>query len=253
VDTTIISGGLRLAAHLSRPATPVTEPPPGLVLCHGFPSDPGGAAALAQTYPELADHLAADGGWVVLTFNFRGAGESEGDFSLGDWLDDLRAAVDHLLDTESVSGVWLAGSSTGGALAICEAAEDERVRGVACLAAPATFSGWADDPQGLLAHSRDVGVITDPDHPRDPERWTRELVEIEPISVVAKIPPRPLLIVHGSDDETVPLEAGRLLVEAAGGGAELRVVSQAGHRLRHDPRVVAILLGWLEQMAAEGP
>ena len=68
--------------------------------------------------------------------------------------------------------------------------------------------------------------------------------------MVAKIAPRPLLIVHGSDDETVPLDAARSLVDAAGEGAELRVVAQAGHRLRHDPRVVAILLGWLEQMAS---
>jgi len=251
VEITIPSGGLRLAAHVSRPPEPAGDPPPGLVLCHGFPTDPSGGAALAQTYPELADHLAAESGWVVLTFNFRGAGSSEGDFSLGDWLDDLRAAIDHMLSVESVSGVWLAGSSTGGALAICEAAEDERVRGVACLAAPATFAGWADDPKGLLAHARGVGVISDPAHPRDLQRWTRELTEIEPLSVVGKIPPRPLLIVHGSDDETVPLAAARALVEAAGEGAELRVVTQAGHRLRHDPRVVAILLGWLEQMVAE--
>jgi len=250
VDTTITSGRLRLAAHVSRPSKPAGDPPPGLVLCHGFPTDPGGAAALAQTYPELADHLAADSGWVVLTFNFRGAGTSEGDFSLGAWLDDLRAAVDHLISSESVSGVWLAGSSTGGALAICEAAEDERVRGVACLAAPATFADWAEEPETLLAHARAVGVISDPAHPRDLLGWTRELIEIEPLAVVAKIGPRPLLIVHGSDDETVPLDAARLLVDAAGEGAELRVVTSAGHRLRHDPRVVAILLGWLEQMAA---
>jgi putative redox protein len=68
---------------------------------------------------------------------------------------------------------------------------------------------------------------------------------------VAKIPPRPLLIVHGHDDEVVPLDAARALAEAAGDSADLRVVPGAGHRLRHDPRVVAILLGWLERMATQ--
>ncbi|HEX2274099.1 MAG TPA: alpha/beta fold hydrolase [Acidimicrobiales bacterium] len=250
MESTIGSGELPLAGNLSRPAQPVTDPPPALVLCHGFPAGPGGAATSGQTYPELADYLAAETGWVVLTFNFRGTGESPGDFSLGGWLDDLRAAIDHLLATERVSGVWVAGSSTGGALAICEAAEDERVRGVATLAAPATFSGWAEDPEGFLAHARAIGVVSDPDHPRDPGAWARELTEIRPISVVAKIPPRPLLLVHGSEDETVPLDDARALAEAAGETAELRVVNQAGHRLRHDPRAVAVLMGWLEQQAS---
>ena len=38
----------------------------------------------------------------------------------------------------------------------------------------------------------------------------------------------------------------RLLAEAHG-AAELRIVAGAGHRLRHDPRAVAILLGWLDR------
>ena len=41
--------------------------------------------------------------------------------------------------TERVSGVWLAGFGTSGALAICEAATDPTVQGVAALGAPADF------------------------------------------------------------------------------------------------------------------
>src|SRR5687767_10813390 len=102
------SGGLKLVAHLSRPAEGAVAPGrPGLVLCHGFPNGPKSAAASGLTYPELADRLAEDVGWTVLTFNFRGTGESEGDFSLGGWLADLRAAVDHLLSVGRIGGVWL--------------------------------------------------------------------------------------------------------------------------------------------------
>lgn len=248
-----MSGGLRLAGHLAQPATPARVPPPGLVLCHGFPAGPGGAATSASTYPEFADHLAAEAGWTVLAFNFRGTGASEGQFSLGGWLDDLRAAIDHLLATADVSGVWVAGSSAGGALAICESAEDDRVQGVATLAAPATFSTWAADPDAFLAHAREMGVISDPDHPPDRAAWQRELSEIRALSVVAKLAPRPLLIVHGTDDETVPLDDARALADAAGDGVELRVVDQGGHRLRHDPRAVAVLLGWLESQVPPAP
>ena len=244
----IEASGLRLSCALSRPES--TGPSrPGLVLCHGFPAGPGGAATSAQTYPELADRLAADTGWTVLTFNFRGTGASDGDFSLGGWLDDLRAAIDHLVVVEGVSGVWLAGASTGGALAICSAAEDERVRGVATLAAPADFAGWAADPAGFLAHARQVGVVRDPAFPPDFDSWARELAEIRPVAAIGKIPPRPLLIVHGADDETVPLDDARILADAANDEVELRVLSEAGHRLRHDPRAVALLMGWMERQS----
>lgn len=247
----IDSGGLRLSGYLARPPGPQASGPevaaPGLVLCHGFPAGPGGAATSGQTYPELADRLAADTGWFVLAFNFRGTGASEGNFSLAGWLDDLRAAIDHLLGVDGVSGVWLLGSSTGGALAICQAGEDERVRGVATLSARADFADWAADPAGFLEHARAIGVIRDPGFPSDPVAWARELGEIRPTALIGKIPPRPVLLVHGADDDTVPLEDARVLADAAVDAVELRVLSEAGHRLRHDPRAVALVIGWMER------
>jgi putative redox protein len=219
----------------------------GLVLCHGFPSGPRGAAVSAESYPQLADRLAADTGWTVLSFNFRGTGDSEGDFSLGGWMADLQLAVGHLLADEGVAGVWLAGFSTGGALAICTAAEDPRVSGVAALAAPADFGNWADDPRRFLDYAREVGVVRHRDFPADVTTWERELREIRAAAVVGKIPPRPLLIVHGSDDDVVPMVDARQLADAADGNVELRVLTGAGHRLRHDPRAIAVLIGWLDR------
>lgn len=243
----IESGGLRLSGYLVRPESSAAVP--GLVLCHGFPAGPGGAATSGQTYPQLADRLSADTGWAVLTFNFRGTGASEGDFSLAGWLDDLRAAIDHLLDTDAVAGVWVAGAGTGGSLALCEAGEDERVRGVATLSARADFGDWASDPASFLDHARSIGLINDPAFPADFDAWARELREIRPTALMAKIPPRPVLLIHGADDDDVPLDDARVLADAAGDAVELRVLSEAGHRLRHDPRAVALILGWMERQA----
>ena len=55
-----------------------------------------------------------------------------------------------------------------------------------------------------------------------------------------------LLIVHGGDDDSVPVTDARQLA-LAHGDAELRIIAGAGHRLRHDPRAVAVLLGWLDR------
>jgi len=248
VRDVVQSNGLRLAAHLARPAGAVGAGRlPALVLSHGFPAGPRGAATAAQTYPQLADRLAAEAGWIVLAFNFRGTGSSEGDFSLGGWVQDLHAAIEHLDEVDAVGGVWLAGASTGGALSLCVAAADERVRGVATLGAPADFDHWAGDARGLLGHARQVGAVQRPSFPEDMATWTRELRETRPLALIGRIPPRPVLIVHGEQDEVVPAEDARALADAARGGAELRIISGAGHRLRHDPRAVAILLGWLER------
>ena len=250
MDSVIVSNGLQLRAHVALPVATSGGPGlarHGLVLCHGFPSGPGGAATAAQTYPVLADRIAADAGWVVLTFNFRGTGESEGDFSLGGWVADLRAAVDHLLEHTDVDAVWLAGFSTGGALALCAAGEDERVGGVASFSAPADFDLWASDAKGFLEQARRVGVIRDRAFPPEFSSWSRELHDIRPLNLVGKIAPRPLLLVHGAADEAVSPMDARALADASDGHAELRVLASAGSRLRHDPRAIAVLLGWLDR------
>ena len=249
MEDVLLSRGVRLAAHLARPSAERAAPgQPGLVVCHGFPVGVKSASSSGQTYPELAERLAADAGWTVLTFNFRGTGDSDGDFSIGGWLDDLRSAVDFLLARSDVDNVWLAGASTGGSLAICAAGEDERVRGVAALSARADFDDWASHPRRFLEHAKEIGVIRNRAFPADVDAWIRELRETRPLSLVAKLAPRPLLLVQGSDDDVVPAIDARALADCHG-SAELRIITGAGHRLRHDPRAIAVLLGWLERQA----
>src|SRR5262245_55937401 len=89
----VSSDGVKLAAHLARPTAAGRRAPlPGLVLCHSFPAGPRGAVAAGQTYPQLADRIATDAAWMVLSFNFRGTGASDGDFSMAGWLADVEAA-----------------------------------------------------------------------------------------------------------------------------------------------------------------
>ena len=229
---------------------PVTR---GLVLCHGFPAGREEAAAPSPICRELAERIASDTGWSVLTFNFRGTGTSEGDFSLAGWMRDLAAAVDHLAELPEAPRIWLAGWGLGGSLCLCLAAEDQRAQGVATLGAPADFDAWAADPARLLDLARTTGLVRDPSYPPDPEAWARGLVELRPLSAAARLAPRPLLIVHGVDDAVAPVQDARAMADTAESGegaqVELRVLSHAGHRLRHDPRAVALLMGWMARQA----
>jgi uncharacterized protein len=246
---TIMSDGLSLDGYLARPSSTAAlgAGRHGLVLCHGFPVTPSQQQGNWGGYLELADRLAADTGWVVLTFSFRGTGRSDGDFSLGGWLSDLKAATDALLATPGVDAAWLCGFAAGGALAICAAGEDPRVRGVATFATPADFGDRALDARRFVAQARSLGIIRDPAFPPDLDSWARELREVRPLGLIGKLPPRPILIVHGANDEVVPIIDARALADAADGMAELRVLIGAGHRLRHDPRAIAILLGWMDR------
>jgi putative redox protein len=244
VDHRFPSDHLTLAAHLAHPADSGGGFP-GLVLCHGFPAGVAGARA-SQTYPQLADRIAVEMGWVVLALNFRGCEPSQGDFSLGGWERDIRHAVTHLHDEHGTKGVWVAGFGTGGALGICAGSHDTRIRGVAAVGAPADFDDWAQHPRRALDHARDIGLVHDPAFPLSFDQWARELKQIRAVACASSLAPRPLLVLHGSEDQTVPPLDARVVADAHG-DAELRFIQGAGHQLRHDPRAVAVLLGWLDR------
>jgi uncharacterized protein len=240
--------GVAVSASLSRPppsASP-TARRSGLVICHGFPAGPWGPAAAPQSIGSLADRLAAETGWLVLNLLFRGVPGSGGQFSVGGWLADLRSGVDHLLEVGPVEGVWLAGFSIGGTMALCTAGEDDRVRGVAAFGAPADLNDWVSDPRRTSEHFKNLGIKVDAD-PKSADGWVRQFRDLRPLDSISLIPPRPVLLVHGAEDEVVPVVDARALADAAQGEVELRVLAGAGHGLRHDPRAIAILLGWLDR------
>ena len=238
-----------LAVHVARASSTVADHAPLLVLCHGFPVGRDSAPRVADTLPTLADRLASETTWRVLVGCLRGVGPSPGDFSLAGWLDDLKAMVDHGAALGR-GRVWVVGFGTGGALALCVAADDPRVRGVACFGSPATFADWAHDVPGMVDYARRVGAIRSQGFPADPRGWGEAFTALRPDEAASRLTSRPVLVVHGADDEEVPVADGRRLAELAGPRAELRVLAGAGHRLRADPRAVALLAGWLER---QGP
>lgn len=234
------SGELNLVADLFEPDHDDTAP--AVVVAHGFPSGPAGNSYAG--IPSLAQRIAASLGWFALSFNFRGVGRSEGDFSLSGWFDDLDAAAESVAANPRVSGVWLVGFGTGGALSVCVASSNPHIAGVVTIGAPADFDDWAKNPRHLLLWARDRGAVRDERFPVDFAAWSLELTKYRATEAAESVADRPYLVMHGSDDDVVPALDARALAESHG-AATLKIVEGSGHNLRHDPRAIAVLLSWL--------
>ncbi len=241
----IISEGLRLTAHYARPTT--SGRLPTLMLLPGFPRGTGGAALAGNTYPLFADRIARDAGWAAVTFQYRGSGSSEGDFSMDGWLSDVQAAIATLRKRDDTHGVWLAGFRLGGTLAIVGAARDPSIRGIATFAAPASLHTWVPDAQRFAEYCRRVGVIHADGFPPSVAQWGKSIADLDVLGAARRIAPRSWMLVHGSHDDVVPLQHAYDLHRAGDGNAELRIIEHGAHRLRHDPRAIAMLLGWLDR------
>lgn len=243
------AGGPTLNGYLARPNFSAASGSgrDGVVLSHGFPEPQQKAGTPSYGYPNLATRLAAETGAAVLAFDFRGTGGSGGDFSLGGWRADLAAGVETLRAVPGIERIWLVGFAAGATLSICAAGEDPSIAGVAALAPPAEFLERGGDPRKFVAQARAAGMIRTRGYPPDLGAWAREWRQVRPTLLAAKVPPRPLLIVHGANDDVVPLSDARELAEAATSSAELRILAGAGHMLLHDPRTIALLLGWFDR------
>jgi putative redox protein len=121
------------------------------------------------------------------------------------------------------------------------------VAGVACLGTPASLDALIGDPAGFVERCVRTGVIRTAGYPVAPETWAKELSILHPLEDAGLMKGRPLLVVHGADDPDIPTVDAAALADAATGPTDLRVVLGAGHWLRADPRVIAILVGWLER------
>jgi dipeptidyl aminopeptidase/acylaminoacyl peptidase len=240
--------GLNIVGQLYLP--PGNMPYPIVCVCHGIPAripDPSD-----RGYPLLAEQISRHG-FAVLIFNFRGTGASGGNLDMLGWTRDLKAVVDYLYVLPEVdrSRFYLLGFSGGAAVSVYVASQDRRVSSVVACACPAEFNFFtkSDEPQSLIDHFRSVGAIRDDDFPYSTQEWLSGFEQVKPIDYVAGISPRPLLLVHGSQDETVEVSQAHKLYAQAGEPKQLAIVEGAGHRLRQSDEAMAIVLDWLKSLA----
>jgi alpha-beta hydrolase superfamily lysophospholipase len=168
-------------------------------------------------------------GYHVLLFSYRGHGQSDGPtgyFTYGEAESrDVDAAVQFLHRAKGIDRIALVGHSAGAVSAILSAARNPLVSGVVAVAPFACVSEvWQSNRPKFV--------------PRFVLDWTLWVAEksrgfdrarVCPVEVVEGIAPRPLLVIHGTDDRRITEEQVRRLFGAAGEPKSLWMVQGASH------------------------
>jgi alpha-beta hydrolase superfamily lysophospholipase len=231
-----------------------------VVLCNGY-------TTVKELYlPPLATAM-AEAGFVALTFDYRGFGESEGPAGRlipFEQVDDARNAITFLGSRPYVDGSRLGvfGTSFGGGIAIAVGAFDSRVRtvisnmpvcnGERWLRGMRPYWDWVDFLRRLDADrvSRvlsgeselvDRAMIAPPDpaaqrtHGRQVPRPLLRLesgqaiLEFKPEELVERISPRPLLMIVAAADTRVPPEVSLPTFERAREPKTLKILDGMEH------------------------
>lgn len=159
----------------------------------------------------------------VLLMDHRGHGDSEGGRTTIGFEErlDVHAAVDYLID-QGMGPVGIYGMSMGAATAIMAAADDPRITAIVADS-PYGRLRWA---VGQVARLRGyppmvapvvawIGCFATALHLRERMR------SFDPLEVVDRLAPRPLLLTHGTEDDVIPVSSAYALFERAGEPKEL--------------------------------
>ncbi len=210
--------GVVLAGRFFRGRTKAT-----IVLSHGYG---GNQDEMLPTASALHD-----AGFNVFTYDLRGCGRSTGAVTFGAReQDDLRSVIDYLTGRPDVDAgrIGALGFSMGASTTIMAAARDPRIRAVV------DDSGWSDVYHWLKPSLRAVFI-----HPSDrfsalslkfaELRADISLDGLKPKEDIARIAPRPLLIIHGTADESVPPGDSEQNFASAREPKELWMIEGAAH------------------------
>lgn len=196
----------------------------GIVFCHGW----GGGTP----YDDLLSML-ADRGYTVLRFEQRGYGSSSGLADLSLWPVDMAACAAAM--TGIVNKVWAMGQSTGGTMALVAATQYNSFAGVVAIA---LFCSLAR----ILEDNANARAILEARFGPLQEKHFRAADALEIVEKLKK----PVLIVQGTADASVPHAHGKLLHQKLQSVAQHRSVEGGNHHLNNVDRtpILADIVGW---------
>jgi uncharacterized protein len=213
------------------------EPKPTVLLLHGCPG--------LEKNLDLAVRL-RDAGWNSLLFHYRGCWGSAGRYDLRTIPRDVTAALNYLAGCPRVDAGRIAvlGHSLGGWAALVTAAGEPRLRAVAVYGAAARLSASLRlSPDQVDAEFTRFLATT-------PEEFAAQRDDVaermDGLEAAVAVGPRPLLVVHGTQDRWVPVAQARELAARAGSSCRYVEVAGANHAFAwHRTELADLIVGWL--------
>ena len=277
---TFKSGELTLSGvvHLPDDITNAEQRPAVLVL-HGFGSRKSAGNVTGPT------NMFVKWGYVVLRFDMRGCGESEGlpgHLLCLEQVDDTRAAITFIQSRPEVdpNRVAVVGSSFGAAVAVYTGGVDERVSAVI------SSGGWGNGERKFRGqhvgheawtkftnmlesgkkHREETGeplyvdryeIVPIPEHlranmpPGSVQKFTADtalgMMEFAAEDVIEHIAPRPVLLLHSSVDSVTPTEQSIEMFKRARQPVDLHLTADTDHFMmaESNTRVINVIHDWL--------
>ena len=203
----IMDDGIRLQAEITMPSRRDGKIPM-VVLIHGF------TGYKEETHILAVAEAANEAGYAVLRADMYGHGHSGGEFrnhTLLKWMTNAMTLVDFARGLDYAGDIYLCGHSQGGLTAMLTAAlKHDQISGLIALS-PAWMIPEMARKGSLLGHE------FDPDHiPEDLASWNDQTLGGNYIRAAQQIRVEnyiekysgPVLVVHGDQDEAVPVEYG---------------------------------------------
>lgn len=201
---------------------PAASAPRTVIILHGWGSNAEQMLPLAQPLHQA--------GLNVLLFDARNHGASDGDTfsSLPRFAEDLGAAISWLQQQHPSRSAWIAvlGHSVGAGAALFEATRNPHIDKVISIGAFADPAQLTERYLARLHLPRFIVELT-----KRYVEWVigHRFATIAPVNSIRQAP-CPVLLVHGDQDLTVPLEdAKRIAASADPARVRLLVVAGAGH------------------------
>jgi len=176
-----------------------------------------------------------EAGYHVLLFSYRGHGRSDGNrtgFTYGaKESKDVDAAVSYLHDARDIHRIGAIGHSAGAASIIISAARNRHIGAVVAVAPFATLEEvWETNRPALIPK-----FVLDLTMRFSEFRKGFCRCDVRPQDLIARISPRPLLLVHGSDDRRITQEQAYHLFALAERPKQMWLVEGANHSEVRNP------------------
>ena len=209
-------------------------------MVHGFTSNKDRNRSI-----EIANLLSKNS-FAVLRFDLGGSGESyDTPIRVEYQIDDLKSAI-NFVKRKGYKEIGLLGESLGGLISLC--IYNEEIKTMVLFApvtkekTPTKYPEWKKEMEekGFILIEKDGKNF------KIPKEYIKERESVNQKELLSKVM-CPVLIIHGTEDDSVPLEHSGEAMQYLSKKSKLKIIKGAGHKLDIIHGIDKLALAWFKK------